>query len=1050
MPDLKSTKAVGDSFAHRVANTYRELGFIDVQEDVNLAGHAVDIIAKRHTPGIGLITVGIECKTSISNGSRPIGKDQALKWANEVTDLRRAGKIQVATMIASQGFTRQAKEILASNHINSLSFEELTASAIDFTPFTDRYIREYENWGNHPLNGFLIQALASSNLGEIFTQRSAVLDPSGVRTVINDLDEYFVGPKGPDSKFLAKGWVTQRSFDSPRCIALLADFGMGKTSYLLHLTYILCKLWSHDKSWPIPVFVPLGKFPEPSDVKQILANTLFSYGVSLPSIESLLRLVHAGKVIPIFDGVDETLTRGNFSVVRSRFEALGAIAQEDARCIVSCRLALFRNDAEMERARIGYFAKSHGLPGAQSATQGYRAIQLQEFTEKQVETFLRKSNPEGAQVVLNLLKTNESLAELSATPVFLDMISRSAPSLKTKSKIKISSLYEIYADHWIYREDKLNNSLSPKSKLILLEELAYTVGERRPAAMRVGELRDFILTQKESGEVDQEFELEDLDWIEHDMRTCAFLTRDAEGNYGFAHRSFQSYFLARRQFRKLSAAQDPDSVGDAIGDIAIGELVTINLSMVTSHWAFLEEMVSQELIHKALNVCRGATTQNVGYACTNLVSLQMRALRSIEKLDNLPLPSLYCESLDLSRFSFKNCDLSGALFHNCVLDNADFSGANLDGAYIEACWLNDTVFNDSKLDQCKVIPGIRTHAICATKDWVALGGPGGQIQVFKDGKFTRLLRSHGDIVTSLSMSSSKLASGGYADRTVVVTDLASGKELFRKTHRELANIESVHFSPDGEKLFFSEHFGTVFVLETKNWARLWSKKFDQKLECSYLINNQLVLFHMKSVQIINAETGDAVREFDIPEDYGREHAVSQRYLALSYLPSEEATYKVLMLDLSTGNKISEWDCPYGLLVSNLVFCNDRLFIATEQDFTTRIDGDTYRIFHGAIASARAKLKPEEVPAPALYIASLSTGSVKIEAAVNEFVVAMTNFDGSVLAATCDGRVLSISGEDLSHSMLLTAGAFASNLSLDRAKGSREFVAALRINNLGCS
>jgi hypothetical protein len=38
---------------------------------------------------------------------------------------------------------------------------------------------------------------------------------------------------------------------------------------------------------------------------------------------------------------------------------------------------------------------------------------------------------------------------------------------------------------------------------------------------------------------------QELDYFEHDIRTCSFLNRDDDGFYQFVHKSFQEFFVAQ-------------------------------------------------------------------------------------------------------------------------------------------------------------------------------------------------------------------------------------------------------------------------------------------------------------------------------------------------------------------------------------------------------------------------------------------------------------------------------------------------------------------------
>jgi formylglycine-generating enzyme required for sulfatase activity len=50
----------------------------------------------------------------------------------------------------------------------------------------------------------------------------------------------------------------------------------------------------------------------------------------------------------------------------------------------------------------------------------------------------------------------------------------------------------------------------------------------------------------------------EIDYFEHDIRTCSFLNRDAEGNYRFVHKSFQEFFVAQWLAPRLLDGSAPE------------------------------------------------------------------------------------------------------------------------------------------------------------------------------------------------------------------------------------------------------------------------------------------------------------------------------------------------------------------------------------------------------------------------------------------------------------------------------------------------------------
>jgi formylglycine-generating enzyme required for sulfatase activity len=61
--------------------------------------------------------------------------------------------------------------------------------------------------------------------------------------------------------------------------------------------------------------------------------------------------------------------------------------------------------------------------------------------------------------------------------------------------------------------------------------------------------------------VREHFRLEkarEIDYFEHDIRTCSFLSRDGEGNYRFVHKSFQEFFVAQWLAPRLLDGSAPE------------------------------------------------------------------------------------------------------------------------------------------------------------------------------------------------------------------------------------------------------------------------------------------------------------------------------------------------------------------------------------------------------------------------------------------------------------------------------------------------------------
>jgi hypothetical protein len=94
----------GYQFERDVAATYRALG-ARVEQDVVLAGNQIDILVEEETSSGTKLRIAVECKAY----SRPIGVDIVNQFASLVTLLKQRGIVDRGALVASQGFTHQAR-----------------------------------------------------------------------------------------------------------------------------------------------------------------------------------------------------------------------------------------------------------------------------------------------------------------------------------------------------------------------------------------------------------------------------------------------------------------------------------------------------------------------------------------------------------------------------------------------------------------------------------------------------------------------------------------------------------------------------------------------------------------------------------------------------------------------------------------------------------------------------------------------------------------------------------------------------------------------------
>lgn len=110
----------GYQFEREVAAIYRALG-ARVEQDVVVAGNQIDIVVKEETASGSRITTVIECKSF----SRPVGVEVVNQFAPLVGLFKERGLADKGTIVASEGFTKQAKAAAKEMGVELLEVADL-------------------------------------------------------------------------------------------------------------------------------------------------------------------------------------------------------------------------------------------------------------------------------------------------------------------------------------------------------------------------------------------------------------------------------------------------------------------------------------------------------------------------------------------------------------------------------------------------------------------------------------------------------------------------------------------------------------------------------------------------------------------------------------------------------------------------------------------------------------------------------------------------------------------------------------------------------------
>jgi formylglycine-generating enzyme required for sulfatase activity len=332
-------------------------------------------------------------------------------------------------------------------------------------------------------------------------------------------------------------------------ISILGDYGTGKTSFCRQYAARLGRRWLADPDrHRIPILISLRDYAKAMNLEQLITDFLVNRYSIQAGYEAFSRFNGAGKLVLLFDGFDEMAHKVDDQTTVNNFEELARTAEANSKVILTCRTPYFRTSEEAER--LLSHREQQMLGGTQDAPEqvaidltsrpNFEIVHLLPFDREDIRAMLRARYPQKWRQYWREIENTYNLAELAQRPVLLDMIARSLPELKPRYAINAARLYEAYTDLWLQRDEEKGRTLiTREDKRLFMQELAMEMQRRDEANIHFTRLPERV---REYFSLSRAHE---VDYFDHDIRTCSFLNRDNEGNYRFVHKSFQEFFVAQ-------------------------------------------------------------------------------------------------------------------------------------------------------------------------------------------------------------------------------------------------------------------------------------------------------------------------------------------------------------------------------------------------------------------------------------------------------------------------------------------------------------------------
>ena len=636
---LESQKK-GRSFEEKVAELYRLLHY-DVEHGRLFSGRAVDIFLSRRLGDIKIYRA-IECKSGqISTPDLDI-------FLIKLDLVRKEYPSVQGALVSGVTFTDAVYTHAAAVGIQLTNYQDLAAQLFDGNAYTRNLIRECETNSYYPLSSYIEQDI-SNELGE-----------DGLASM----------------SFLSE-WMNDDTWNQ---LTILGDLGTGKTFLTRVFSYTLAKKYIENPlKNPLPIRIDLRKTDREFSLEGLVLTHLAQKGLLEVSFDVFQYSLSEGNIILVLDGFDEMSARVTPEVTRRNFIELTRCIQGRAKILLTCRTHYFKSRTEEEYIILGntreYKSESiRDLYWELISRRGFKIAYLRPFTMSHVQKYVYKVMPDNAKKIIDTINTTYNLSELSQRPLLLEMLLKSIDKIR-EGEINTSGLYEVFTDAWVYRE-QWREILPPEKKLNFLKILAFTLWQEDLQRIHHEKLFEY-LKNKLTHEISSPHDTYVLD---NEIRTATFLNRDQDGNYGFSHKSFAEFFIARY----------------LASELAEGRIDCLRVRRFTTEIvSFLSEMIELSSIRITLeNVLRRKYQPQLSEnALMCLYGLKLKQDQDTSQAPRIVFP----KGIKLTGARLDQVMLEGAVMKNVELQMADLSGAILIGVDLSGAILSGAVLHKAEL-----------------------------------------------------------------------------------------------------------------------------------------------------------------------------------------------------------------------------------------------------------------------------------------------------------------------------------------------------------------
>jgi WD40 repeat protein len=503
---------------------------------------------------------------------------------------------------------------------------------------------------------------------------------------------------------LANELVRLVTSDSPRFLLVLGNAGRGKTFLLHEVTRRIAETAPHL----LPILIELRALDKTHTVRGLVAAHLANHGEGLPNLKAFDYMLREGRIVLLFDGFDELVTRITYDRAAEHLHTLLKAAQDRAKIIVASRTEHFKSDAQVFTTlgeRVGLMPHRQIL-----AVEGFTSTEIRNYLVNRYG-----GDERAADNRLNTIRSIQNLLDLSQNPRMLSFIAdldsdRLRAAADARHTISAAGLYREILHSWLSLEvDRAAGvhgvpvGLSLEDLWQAVTTLALRLWETGEPYLRLAELTEVAETL--SGLVSRQLSAEETAFA---IGTRSVLVRTEEGLFGFIHRSVAEWLVANMIAKQLNsgAPAPPQLRQRPLSQLSIEFLCDLANIRACQAWvdsvpANANEVARANAIKVSARL-RTAPKADLRGAYLKGEDLSYRDLREVN-LTGADLTGATLVGANLSRSILRNARLVEARLDEARLTKADLSGADFSRARLLRTDLTDVTVTGSRWTRAALI-----------------------------------------------------------------------------------------------------------------------------------------------------------------------------------------------------------------------------------------------------------------------------------------------------------------------------------------------------------